>query len=307
VLKKNASHSKLILHVLIALTVLWLNVFEAKAGGETLVIDKVDEKELIALGKNVLVKNRVKGVLVFGGDVTVEGSVEGDVATIGGSVFQKKGAYIGGDVIVFGGNYTHEDDKPLRADDKQTIIYAAYEEELRNLARNPTDIFTTTISFAFILQRLISVLFWFLISLVLTSIASSMISRFITRLRTYPTRVFMAGVLAFFLSLFLIMAAISIFPAYVSAIIVLVILLILVVSYMFGRVTLQLIIGKWVQKKILPEQYRSETIASLIGILIVTSLLSIPYLWALVVMVIWCFSMGIFILSKNSSQKIREN
>lgn len=306
-LKKNASHSRLILHVLIALTVLWLNVFEAKAGGETLVIDKVDEKELIALGKNVLVKNRVKGVLVFGGDVTIEGSVEGDVATIGGSVFQKKGAYIGGDVIVFGGNYLYEDEKPLRANDKQTIIYAAYEEELRNLARNPTDIFTTTISFAFILQRLISVLFWFLISLVLTSIASSTISQFITRLRIYPTRVFMAGALAFFLSLFLIMAAISIFPAYVSAIIVLVILLVLVVSYMFGRVTLQLVIGKWLQKKILPEQYRSETSASLIGILIVTSLLSIPYLWAFMVMVIWCFSMGIFILSKNSSQKIREN
>lgn len=248
-LKKNASHSRLILHVLIALTVLWLNVFEAKAGGETLVIDKVDEKELIALGKNVLVKNRVKGVLVFGGDVTIEGSVEGDVATIGGSVFQKKGAYIGGDVIVFGGNYLYEDEKPLRANDKQTIIYAAYEEELRNLARNPTDIFTTTISFAFILQRLISVLFWFLISLVLTSIASSTISQFITRLRIYPTRVFMAGALAFFLSLFLIMAAISIFPAYVSAIIVLVILLVLVVSYIFGRVTLQLVIGKWCKKK----------------------------------------------------------
>ena len=45
----------------------------------------------------------------LGGDVIVEGVVEGDVATIGGSVIQKAGSRIGGDVIVLGGTYRSED------------------------------------------------------------------------------------------------------------------------------------------------------------------------------------------------------
>ena len=36
---------------------------------------------------------------MVGGDITVEGRVEGDVATIGGNIVQKENAYIGGEVI----------------------------------------------------------------------------------------------------------------------------------------------------------------------------------------------------------------
>ena len=56
-----------------------------------LTVDDAPEMEVYSFGKSVIVKKQAKGVLAFGGDVIIEGRVEGDVATIGGSVIQKEG------------------------------------------------------------------------------------------------------------------------------------------------------------------------------------------------------------------------
>ena len=116
------------------------------SGEDVLIIENVQDSEIFAFGKTVVVKKEAKGVLVFGGDLIVEGNIEGEAATIGGSIFQKENAYIGGDVIVFGGSYRHERAEPLRAAGKETVMYAGYEEELRNLTKNPTEIFAPALS-----------------------------------------------------------------------------------------------------------------------------------------------------------------
>ena len=87
-------------------------------------VDDAPDMEVFAYGKSVVIKQSAKGVLAFGGDVIVEGRVSGDVATIGGSVIQKEGAYIGGDVIIFGGKYLPDSSRPLREEGKQTLMYA---------------------------------------------------------------------------------------------------------------------------------------------------------------------------------------
>src|SRR5262245_48920844 len=73
--------------------------------GETMTIEDAPDMQVIAISKTVVVKKQAKEVLVWGGDVIIEGRVEGDVAAIGGSVIQKQNGFIGGDVIVFGGQY----------------------------------------------------------------------------------------------------------------------------------------------------------------------------------------------------------
>jgi len=88
--------------------------FSTSDDGLTMIVDDAPDMEVVAFGKNVIVKNRAKGVLSIGGDVTIEGSVSGDVATIGGSIIQKNSAYVGGDVIEFGGAYKPESQSPLR-------------------------------------------------------------------------------------------------------------------------------------------------------------------------------------------------
>ncbi|MBK6590213.1 MAG: hypothetical protein IPG22_18185 [Acidobacteria bacterium] len=80
----------------------------------TVIVNDAPEQDVISFGKSVIVIKRAKGVLVVGGDITVEGRVEGDVATIGGNIVQKENAYIGGEVIAIGGSYKPESTSPLR-------------------------------------------------------------------------------------------------------------------------------------------------------------------------------------------------
>src|SRR3954452_1985350 len=58
----------------------------------TVIVNDAPEQEVYVIGKSVIVKKSAKGVLAVGGDVTIEGRIEGDVATVGGNVIQKDGA-----------------------------------------------------------------------------------------------------------------------------------------------------------------------------------------------------------------------
>lgn len=107
----------------------------------TVTINDAPEQEVYVIGKSVVVRKRAKGVLAIGGDITVEGRIEGDVATIGGNVIQKEDAYIGGDIIVFGGTYKPEGRNPLREAGKETVSFGMFEDELRNFGQNPSQIF----------------------------------------------------------------------------------------------------------------------------------------------------------------------
>ena len=175
--------------------------------------------EIFAIGKTVIIKKCAKGVLSLGGDVIVEGRVEGDVATVGGSIMQKEDAYIGGDVIIFGGNYKHDREQPLRNAEKETVMVAVFEEELRNMSQNPAQILSPNWSWSFLAQRLISVLFWFLISLGLTTIAPGAVSRAVSRFRISTLKIFGLGVIGLFAMTFGVMAAVGYLPGYINAIV----------------------------------------------------------------------------------------
>jgi hypothetical protein len=265
---------------------------------QEIVISQPQDTEIIVFGKNVIVKSQIKGVLIFGGDAIIEDRVEGDVATIGGSVYQKHNAFIGGDVIVFGGKYLYEDEKPLRAQGKETIMYAGYEEELRHLIRNPAEILQTPISWMFLAQRFLSIIFWFLISLGITTIAPKAVSKSISSLQLSTLRIFVLGIIGFFSAILLTLISLFIFPNYISTAIVLMLLVFLILAYVFGRVILQITIGKLLQKQLtqklgLSERWSSETMASLLGAIFLAFCLSIPYFWALVVFAMWAFCIGI--------------
>src|SRR5882724_9173328 len=113
----------------------------AETEEKAVVINGLSEGTVFGVGKSVRIIGTVKqGAISFGGDVIVEGVVDGDVAAIGGSVIQTDGAYIGGDVIVLGGTYRHGE-KPNRNPASMTMMYAGYQQELRDLMRNPSGLF----------------------------------------------------------------------------------------------------------------------------------------------------------------------
>lgn len=266
-----------------------------------LVIDEIKDAEIFAFGKTVIIKKEVKGVLVFGGDIIIEGKVEGDVATIGGSIIQKENAFIGGDVIIFGGKYHHDRAEALRNPGKETIMYAGYEEELRNLTQNPSQIFSPQLSWSFLAWRLLSVLFWFIVSLLFVTIAPGAISRAVARLQLSTLKVVGLGLLMLILTTLGVIASLSFLPTNFSGIISLMAFFLMSLAYFFGRVSLQVSLGKWLQKRCLAEKYHSESFAIFIGTLACVIILSIPYIWTLAVVLLFSASLGLILTGRSTN------
>lgn len=265
------------------------------------IIDEVKDTEIFAFGKTVVIKKEAKGVLVFGGDIIVEGKIEEEAATIGGSIYQKEDAFIGGDVIVFGGKYQHERSEPLRTPGKETVMYAGYEDELRNLTQNPAGLFSPSLTWSYFFQRILSTLFWFIISLFLTTIASGAVSRAVARFQLSSIKIVGIGLLAFITTTLGVITGFSFLPSYLSGIIGLMVSLMLVLAYVYGRVTLQVSFGKWLQRKLLPNSRNSESLALLIGAFALTLLTSLPYLGMLAVILLFATSLGLVITSRSAT------
>jgi len=290
---------------ILLITIFTLAVFSqtqlSQPDENTLIVENAPEMEVFAFGKTVIVKKNAKGVLSFGGDVIIEGKVTGDVATIGGSVIQKEGAFIGGDVIIFGGKYQPEADKPLRSEGKETVMYAGYEDELRELMQNPTQILAPTFSISFLAQRILSILFWFIISLALTTITPGAISRAVARFQLSTLKIFGIGGLTFIVTTLAVLFSLEFLPSFVSVVVGMMAFALIMLAYVFGRVALQASLGKWIAKKIRPQAKLSETSTLLIGTVIWTGLLSIPYLWTLALFVLFTASLGIIITARTSN------
>ncbi|MCC6327209.1 MAG: hypothetical protein IT174_01750 [Acidobacteria bacterium] len=271
----------------------------AESDQNTLVIDSSPDMEIISFSKKVIVKQSAKGVLVFGNDVEIHGRVEGDVAAVGGSVIQKNGSFIGGDVIVFGGKYAPESDQALRGENKQTIIYAAYEEEFQKYARDPFAIFSPSFTLAFFALRVVLLLFWFLISLALTTIAPGAVSRAVARIKLSSAKVVALGFFSFVGMNILLFSALNVLPNYLNAVLVGMALLTLALAYVFGRVAMHAALGKLIQKYFLSERNTSESLAVLLGVTAWTILLSLPYVWIFALLALISAGIGLVITARR--------
>jgi hypothetical protein len=264
----------------------------------TVTVNDAPEQEVYVIGKSVIVNKQAKGVLAIGGDVIVKGRIEGDVATIGGNVIQEKDAYIGGDIIVFGGAYKPESENPLREPGRETVSFGVFEEELRNFGQDPTRIFSPNLSVSFFAQRLILALFWFIISVVMTTIAPGAVGRAVARIQLSALKMCGIGAAAFLLISGSIIGGAIVLPNYLSATLALMGMLILMLGYVFGRVSLQVSVGKLIQKHLLADNNRSETLAILIGVIALTLLLSLPYIWLLALFAVSTIGIGLILTGR---------
>ncbi len=265
----------------------------------TVIVQNAPEQEVYVFGKAVIVKKQAKGVLAIGGDVTVEGRVEGDVATIGGNVIQEEGGYIGGDVIVFGGSYKPKSQTPLRESGKETVMFGVLEDEIKDLAQNPSQIFSPSWSWGFVAQRIVVALLWFVISLAMTTVAPGAVSRAVARIQLSSLKVCGVGAGAFMLASVLIVTGAITLPTFLSATVGAMGILLLLLGYVFGRVALQVSAGKMLQKHFFPENNRSETLAILAGVLIWTLLLSLPYVWIIALFSVFAFGIGLILTARS--------
>ncbi|MEA2173630.1 MAG: hypothetical protein QOD00_1222 [Blastocatellia bacterium] len=265
-----------------------------------LVIDNVEDGDVFGLGQSVIVRGTVKhGVMAFGGDVVVEGTVIGDVAAIGGSVIQRDGSRIGGDVIVLGGAYHHGKTAPERDASSTTVMYAGYEQELRDLSRNPAVFLTPHWSAVYLGQRVLAVLFWFIASMALTAVTPGAVSRASARLQLNSLRVAAIGLMSSIIIVFGVPACLSMLPTAVGALLGVTALLLLVMAYLFGRVVIHAATGRWLQRQFFKPEKHSESIALLLGAAFWAVVLSLPYVWPLVVAGLLVASLGLSLTARH--------
>ena len=253
--------------------------------------------EFVVYGKTIIVKNQAKGALALGGDVIVEGKVYGDVAAIGGSVIQKEGAYIGGDVFVVGGEYKPVG-TPLREEGRETVMYAGYEQDVRDLVQDPASLVAPTLSATFIAGRILAVLFWFVVSFGLTTLAPGAVGRAVARFQLSTLKVLAIGVAVFVAITIGAVGSLKVLPGYLGAIVSFMSFSLLVLAYVFGRVALHISLGKIIQKYLLGEGKHSETIAILLGVVGWTVVLAIPYVWTIALFVLFAAGVGLVLTAR---------
>ncbi|HEX4898968.1 MAG TPA: polymer-forming cytoskeletal protein [Pyrinomonadaceae bacterium] len=293
--------SLLFVWVLVAVVAIYAQA-PAPAGNvaeTTYVVEGVSDTMAYGLGRSVAVNGTVKdGAISLGGDVIVAGRVDGDVAAIGGSVIQLKGASIGGDVIVVGGTYRHDDGIPNRSPGKSTILYAGYEQELKNLIRNPTEMVSPRWSKTYVGLRILALLFWFVVSLLVTAVIPETISRGIARLQLTMGRVAIIGVIGAVIIGAGIPFSLHFLPTPLNALVGLLAFGLIVVAALFGRVVVYAATGRWLQRKLFPASANSETVALLLGTAFWITLASLPYLWPLVFSVLIVTSLGLALTAR---------
>ena len=283
---------------------LWVLVLFGVASAQT----AVDPKETVitgnydgtvyGLGNSVRITGTAKEAISLGGDVIVEGTVEGDVATIGGSIIQKAGSHIGGDVMVIGGTYRSEDEHPNRKPEAITIMYAGYQQELGDMMRNPTGIFSPHWTPSYLGIRLLVVLFWFVVSLAFTAVMPGTISRGVARLHLTSLRVAAIGLIGMVVVFAGVVLCLRIIPEPISVVIGLLALLLWFVAGLFGRVILYAATGRWLQRKYFPIAKHSEAVALLLGTSFWVLLTSLPYVWPFMATFILIISFGLALTAR---------
>ena len=266
---------------------------------KVVVVEGTNEGTVFGVGNSLKITGTVKqGAMSFGGDVIVEGTVEGDVATIGGSVIQKAGSRIGGDVIVLGGSYLSDDNPANRRPEAMTMMYAGYQQELRDMMRNPTGIFSPHWTPTYIGTRLLVVLFWFIVSLGFTAAMPGTISRGVARLQLTSLRVAAIGLIGVVVLFGFVLLCLWIMPEPVRVLVGLLALLLWIVAGLFGRVILYAATGRWLQQKYVPAGKNSEAVALLLGTSFWVLLTSLPYVWPFMATFILIISFGLALTAR---------
>ena len=250
------------------------------------------------MGQSIRITGTVKeGAIAFGGDVIVEGTVEGDVASIGGSVMQRTGSRIGGDVIVIGGVYHHDKSEQGRDPKSVTIMYAGYEDQLRQLMREPFSLLRPQFSAVFFGIRLLAILFWFVIAVALTAAMPNTVSRAVARLQLTSLRVALIGLIGSIAITVGVFLCLLILPSVIGAIIALLATLLVIVATLFGRVVISAATGRWLQRRFFPK-LKSESVTLLIGVTFWVVMASLPYVWPIVVAGLLIISLGLALTAR---------
>jgi hypothetical protein len=178
------------------------------------------------------------------------------------------------------------------------MMYAGYEQELRNMMNNPSGIFSPRWTSTYLGTRLLVVLFWFLVSLGFTAAMPGTISRGIARLQLTSLRVAVIGLIGVMVLYGFVILCLLIMPEPLRVLVGLLAILLSVVAALFGRVVLYAATGRWIQRKYAFVGKNSEAVALLLGTSFWVLLTSLPYVWPFMATFILIISFGLALTAR---------
>ncbi len=288
-------HKKILLILisitLVGFTSLWGQSFVIQK--DVYVAEDEVQKNVIALGGDVLIKGKVKeSVVAIGGSITIEGEVGEVVLGIGSPITLKSTAIIKGDVVALGGSLLKEPGTTIKGD---TIYFKV--ESLKDVLGILSGLSFAPFIPILIIIKLIAVFIWFILALVLAAIFPRQLALASAQIRKSFWSTFGIGLLAI-----IIFTGLTIFSAFLSLILIgipflLALILIGVIIKIFGRVTVFYFFGDSLARAF-GSKNPSSLVAVILGLILVEFVGFIPILGSLFLLVMSIIGWGSVLRSK---------
>jgi hypothetical protein len=150
---------------------------------------------------------------------------------------------------------------------------------------------------AFFGTRLLAVLVWFIISLALTGVMPNTVSRAVARLQLNSLRVAIIALIGSIVIGLGVPLLLLILPSIIGALILILALLLVLVSSLFGRVVIFAATGNWLRRRFFP-QVQSDSAALLMGVVFWMTLESLPYVWPFIIAGLLVVSLGLALTAR---------
>ncbi|MBN2430467.1 MAG: polymer-forming cytoskeletal protein [Acidobacteria bacterium] len=251
---------------------------------------------VISISSPVIIDGRAeKGVFAAGSELTINGTVIGDVAVIGGRLVVNDGARIQGDVILVGSLHKMA---PTAVHEGKWFTTPFLEEEVRKIFTDPAGfLLSYDYSLTFIASRIFSSLLLFLVCIVIIKLFPAHISFASGRLRrdmSYTASMGVVGItgllllLLLFLALCLILIGIPLF---------LLLLLFILATWLFGITVVFCVVGEWLVRG-LRFRNKSVIVGLVMAIILWTLVKFVPGLSVLVHLATLILAVGVTLTTR---------
>lgn len=256
-------------------------------------VDKNEVQDnLVSFGGTILVKGKVTGaVIAFGGSIVIEGEVGQAVVGFGSDIALKSTAEIHGDVVAFSGKLEKHPGAVVSGD-TVTFLFDV-PEAFQNLFKNGLGGLISVI----LIFKLISLIFWFILAVVIAAILPRQTSLAASQVRTAFWPTFGIGLLSI-----IIFTGLVIFAAILTLVLIGIPILITLVTVgiavkIFGRVIIFCFFGQ-VLARAFNKKDPAIIAAVMFGFLLVSFIGFIPVIGSLFSMVISILGWGAVVRTK---------
>jgi hypothetical protein len=219
----------------------------ASAQARPVVVEQTETARdiVVSVSNPVIIRGTAEqGVFTAGANLTISGTVQGDVAVIGGELELLSTAQVHGNIFLVGSTQRVS---PGATIEGKLLSIPFLGEETRRILTNPAAfLFSYTYDFKFIASRIFASLLLFLLSLATVKLFPAHVSYACGRMKQEPGYTAGMGVLGLTGTMVALLVALALCLVLIGLPILLLLILALIVAWIFGMVVVFCTVGEWI-------------------------------------------------------------